>query len=39
VDYEALGWSRAQAIADLELFGDRVWLDGIEQQLMRTAYK
>jgi hypothetical protein len=39
VDYQAEGWSREEGIAFLERVGDRVWLDGIEQQLMRTAYK
>ena len=39
VEYKALGWTREERIAYLERFGDRVWLDGIEQQLIRTAYK
>lgn len=39
VDYEALGWSREEGIAELERTGIRVWIDGIEQQLMQTAYK
>jgi hypothetical protein len=38
-NYRDLGWSRAEAIADLERIGTRAWVDGIEQQLMRTAYK
>lgn len=48
-EYKALGMTRAQAIADLELEEDRVWLakkradgtfeDPVEQPLMRTAYK
>jgi hypothetical protein len=38
-NYKAEGWSRNEAIADIELAGDRVWIDGIEQPLMRTAYK
>lgn len=38
-DYKAAGVSRAEAIAEMELFNDRVWLDGVEQALSRTAYK
>jgi hypothetical protein len=38
-DYKALGVSRAAAIADLERSHDRVWVDSVEQPLMRTAYK
>jgi hypothetical protein len=38
-DYKAAGISRAAAIAELELATDRVWLDGVEQILQRTAYK
>jgi hypothetical protein len=38
-DYKASGISRADAIAEMELSTDRVWLDGVEQVLQRTAYK
>ncbi len=38
-EYKALGWSREEGIADLERTADRVWVDGVEQPLMRTAYK
>ncbi|RPJ82878.1 MAG: hypothetical protein EHM13_08330 [Acidobacteria bacterium] len=38
-EYKALGWSRERGIADLERSGDRVWVDGVEQSLMRMAYK
>jgi hypothetical protein len=34
-----LGWTREQAIADLERSGIRVWIDGVEQSLMHTDYK
>ena len=37
--YKADGISRAFAIADTELFKDRVWLNGQEQVLERTPYK
>lgn len=39
LDYKASGLSRGEAIAMLERFGDRVWIDGVEQQLVETAYK
>jgi len=39
IDYAAEGWSREEGIAYLESVGSRVWLDGIEQPLERTAYK
>lgn len=38
-DYKAEGFSRQYAISDLELVGERVWIDGVEQTLQRTAYK
>jgi hypothetical protein len=38
-EYKALGIARDAAIADIELFTDRVWLNGVEQLLRRTAYK
>ena len=38
-EYKAAGLSREAAIALLELDGDRVWLDDVEQPLLRTAYK
>ncbi len=38
-DYKVAGISRAEAIAEMELASDRVWLDGVEQVLERTAYK
>jgi len=38
-DYKAAGISRADAIADIELTTDRVWLDGEEQVLQQTAFK
>jgi hypothetical protein len=38
-DYKALGVSREEAIADLERYGERVWIDGVEQQVVHTAYK
>lgn len=34
-----LGMSREDAVADLELFEDRVWLDGVEQLIEETAIK
>jgi hypothetical protein len=37
--YKADGISRAFAVADIELFNDRAWLNGQEQVLERTAYK
>jgi hypothetical protein len=37
--YKASGISRADAIADLDLITDRVWLDGVAQVLTVTAYK
>ena len=39
IPYQDLGISREEAIAYLELFDDRVWIDGIEMPLMHTAYK
>jgi hypothetical protein len=39
VDYPAQGMTREEAIALLERFGERVWLDGVEQPLMHTAFK
>jgi hypothetical protein len=39
IEYAALGLSREEGIAELERLGDRVWIDGVEQQLMRTEYK
>jgi hypothetical protein len=49
LEYKALGITRQEAIAELELALDRVWLakkradgtfeDPVEQPLMRTAYK
>lgn len=38
-EMEELGWSRSEAIADMELVRDRVWLDGAEQTMTVTAYK
>jgi hypothetical protein len=38
-DYKAQGIPRDAAIRDIELGGDRVWLNGKEQILLRTAYK
>lgn len=38
-DYKASGLSRAEAIAELELDVDRVWLDGVERVLQRTSYR
>ena len=35
-EYKALGWSREEATADLERTADRVWIDGVEQSLVRT---
>lgn len=39
VDYKAQGLTRKEAIELLELYGERVWLDGVEQPLMHTALK
>ena len=38
-DYKDAGISRTEAIAALEGFDDRVFIDGQEQQVLRTAYK
>ena len=38
VEYKPLGWSRAEGIAYIERVGTRVWIDGIEQPLIRTGY-
>ena len=38
-DYKTAGISRAEAIAEMELASDQVWLDGVERVLDRTAYK
>ncbi len=38
-ELEELGWTRKEGIAFLERIGDRVWIDGVERQLMHTAYK
>lgn len=38
-EYQALGISRAEAIAELALFRDRVWLNDREQTLEETAFK
>jgi hypothetical protein len=38
-DYKAVGVSRADAITELDLATDRVWIDGVEQALERTTYK
>jgi hypothetical protein len=37
--YVTAGISREDAIADIELIQDRVWIDGEEQTLERTAFK
>jgi hypothetical protein len=38
-DYKASGISRTDAIAELQRYTSRVWLDGVEQVLHLTAYK
>jgi hypothetical protein len=38
-NYQALGLTRDEAIAFYERYEDRVWIDGIEQPLERTAWK
>ena len=38
-EYKLLGISREEAIADIELNEDRVWIDGVEMPLMHTAFK
>ena len=38
-EYPSLGWSREEGIAFLTRAGTRVWIDGIEQPLIRTGYK
>jgi hypothetical protein len=37
--YKAEGISRKEAIGFIELAGDRVWIDGVEQTLHESAYK
>lgn len=39
LEYKTMNLSRDAAIASLESIEQTVWLDGIEQPLMRTAYK
>ena len=38
-EYKLLGISREEAIADIELNEDHVWIDGVEVPLMHTAFK
>ena len=38
-DYAEQDMSRAEAIAEIEAIEDRVWIDGVEQQLERTTFK
>lgn len=38
-DYKNLGMTQEEAIAALEAYDDRVFIDGQEQQLLRTTYK
>ena len=37
--YKVLGISREEAIGYMELYEDRVWIDGVQMPLMRTAFK
>jgi hypothetical protein len=37
--YKSEGISRQQSIAGIEAIHDRLWIDGVEQPLMDTAYK
>ena len=39
VNYQVQGISRQDAIALIELTEDRVWIDGVEWPLRKTAYK
>jgi hypothetical protein len=38
-EYKLLGIPREEAIADIELNEDRVWIDGVEMPLMHTVFK
>jgi hypothetical protein len=39
VDYKASGLTREEGIDELERYGQRVWLDGVEKSLIHTAVK